>query len=90
MQSAANQAVVTGRSTVAWLHAAPAVCRIRVDASTRPLLDSRRMTAEAFEALFRTRISCYAEAADIVVGSETQEDRTVEIIHEEIRRAIAD
>ena len=90
MQSAANRAVVAGRSTVVWLHASPAVCRARVDSSTRPLLDSRRMTAEAFEALFRTRISCYAEAADIVVGSETQEDRTVETIHEEIRRAIAD
>lgn len=90
MQSAANRAVVTGHSVVIWLHAAPAVCRARVDASTRPLLDARSMTGEAFGELFRTRISCYAEVADVVVGSETEADRTARVIHEEIRRVIAD
>lgn len=90
MQSGVNRAVVAGHSTVVWLHAAPAVCRARIDASTRPLLDSRNMTAGALDGLFRARISCYAEAADLVVGSETREGRTAEIIHEEIRRVIAD
>jgi shikimate dehydrogenase len=90
MQSGANRAAITGHSVVVWLHANLATCRSRVDASTRPLLNPGSMTEEAFGELFQTRISCYAEAADVVVGSETEADRTARVIYEEIHRVIAD
>jgi shikimate dehydrogenase len=85
-----NRALVAERSTVIWLHASLETCRGRIDASTRPLLDLRAGPERKFEDLFRARVSCYAEAADIVVSSEESEDRTVETIHEEIHRVLAD
>jgi len=90
MESAANRAVASANALVVWLHASPAVCRARIDASTRPLLDTRLKSGAAFEALFRARVSCYAEAADIAVGSEISEETTARTIHEEIRRPVED
>lgn len=86
----ANRAFLAASGVVVWLHAPAAVCRARVDAASRPLL-ARPGSEEAFEALFRARLSCYAEAADIAVGSggETAE-LTVRTIHEEIRHAVTD
>lgn len=89
VQDDVNRALVAGHSTVIWLHAALGICLARVDAATRPLLGSRGSPESGMEALFRTRISCYAEAADLVVGSEAGEVRTAETIHEEIRRVLA-
>jgi shikimate dehydrogenase len=90
MESGANRALAAANAVVVWLHAAPAVCRARIDAAPRPLIDGRPGSGMAFEELFRRRISCYAEAADIAVGSEAPADRTVRTIHEEIRRAVED
>ncbi|MGB8959315.1 MAG: shikimate kinase [Candidatus Aminicenantales bacterium] len=90
MENAVNRAVVTARAIVVWLHAPPAVCRARIDTATRPLLGTRLKPDGAFGELFRARISCYAEASDIAVGSEGPEERTARIIHEEIRRRLAD
>jgi shikimate dehydrogenase len=90
MENAVNRSVVSAGALVVWLHASPAVCRARIDPSSRPLLGTIARSEAGLEALFRARISCYAEAADIVVGSETPEERTARAIHDEIRRLFAD
>jgi shikimate dehydrogenase len=90
VEDAANRAFIAASAVVVWLHAPAAVCRARIDAATRPRLDLRLRGEGAFEALFRARLSCYAEAADLVVGAEDTEERTARTIHEEIRRVIAD
>ena len=90
MESAANRAYASAHALVVWLHAAPAVCRARIDASTRPLLDTRLKSNAAFGELFRARVSCYAEASDIAVGSESSAETTARTIHEEIRRPVED
>jgi len=90
LEEAGNRAFVSASAMVVWLHASAGVCRSRIDAATRPLLDLRLRSAEAFEALFRARLSCYAEAADIAVGSEEPEERTARTIYEEIHRVVAD
>jgi shikimate kinase len=90
LEDAANRAFVAASALVVWLHAPAAVCRSRIDAATRPLLDIRLRSDEAFEALFRARLSCYAEAADLAVGSGESPELTARTVHEEIRRAVAD
>jgi shikimate dehydrogenase len=90
LEDAANRAFIAASAVVVWLHAPAAVCRARIDAATRPLLELRLGGEGAFEALFRARLSCYAEAADLAVGAEDTEERTARTIHEEIRRVITD
>jgi shikimate kinase len=90
MESAENRALAADGALVVWLHAPAGVCRSRIDAATRPLLVSRAGSAAAFEALFQARLSCYAEAADLAVGSDGPEELTARTIHEEIRRVVAD
>jgi shikimate dehydrogenase len=89
LEDAANRAFVAASAVVVWLHAPAHVCRSRIDAASRPLL-ARLGTADAFEALFRARLSCYAEAADLAVGSEGSVESTARTVHEEIRRAVVD
>jgi len=81
-----NRALIARHALAVWLHAAPAVCLARIDPATRPLLAGLERGGDAFGDLFRARISCYAEVAELVVGSETNEERTVRVVHEEIRR----
>ena len=90
LEDAANRAFIAASALVVWLHAPAPVCRGRVDAATRPLLDLRLRPEGAFEALFRARLSCYAEAADLAVGAEDTAERTARTIDEEIRRVITD
>jgi shikimate dehydrogenase len=90
MERAENRALVARTAIVVWLHAPAGVCRSRIDAATRPLLDLRAGSAAAFEALFQARLSCYAEAADLAAGSDGPEELAARTIHEEIRRVVAD
>jgi shikimate kinase len=90
MESAENRALVSAGAVVVWLHAPAGVCRSRIDAATRPLLGLRAGSAAAFEALFGTRLSCYAEAAHLAVGSDGPEELAARTIHEEIRRVVVD
>ena len=90
MESEENRALAAAGALVVWLHAPAGVCRSRIDAGTRPLLAMRARFAAAFEALFQARLSCYAEAADLAVGSDGPEELAARTIHEEIRRIVAD
>jgi shikimate kinase len=90
MESPENRALVAKSALVVWLHAPVSVCLSRIDPGTRPLLDESPGAEAAFEALFRARLSCYAEASDIAVGSDGPVELTAGTIHEEIRRVIAD
>ena len=90
MESEENRVLAAAGALVVWLHAPADVCRSRIDAGTRPLLAMRVKSAAAFEALFQARLSCYAEAADLAVGSDGPEELAARTIHEEIRRIVAD
>jgi shikimate dehydrogenase len=90
MESPENRALVAKSALVVWLHAPISVCLSRIDPGTRPLLGQGPGSEAAFEALFRARLSCYAEASDIAVGSDGSEELTARTIHEEIRRVVTD
>ncbi len=85
----ANRDTLSRNSLVIWLYASLESCLQRIDPSSRPLLDTEERGEKA-EVLFQTRIPHYARAADLVVMSEKNPEKTAENIYEEIHQTLAD
>jgi shikimate dehydrogenase len=83
-----NRDTLGRNSLVIWLYATLESCLQRIDAHSRPLLDTERH-GEKPQVLFRTRIPHYAQAADLIVLSGRNPEKTAENIYEEINHTFA-
>ncbi len=83
----ANRDSLSRNSLVIWLYASLESCLQRVDPRSRPLLDVEER-GEKPQVLFRTRIPCYAQTADLVVSGERTPKKITENIYEEIHNAL--
>ena len=84
-----NRDTLSRNSLVIWLYVSLESCLQRIDRSSRPLLDTEDR-GEKPEVLFQTRIPHYARAADLVVMSKRNPEKTAENIYEEIHQTLAD
>jgi shikimate dehydrogenase len=82
-----NRETLRRNSLVIWLYASLESCLQRIDPLSRPLLFTED-PGEKAHILFQTRIPYYAQAADLVVLSENDPEKTAENIHEEIYRTL--
>jgi len=80
-----NRDLLKNASLVIWLYASIETVLKRIPTGTRPLLSGNNPAQKAHE-LLDSRIPVYAAAADIVVGSERNQEETAERIHEEISK----
>ncbi len=89
LQDPANRDTLSRNSLVIWLYASIESSLQRIDPRSRPLLDTEGQ-GEKPQTLFHRRISHYAQAADLLVLSETNPEKTAENIYDEIHHAFAD
>ncbi|MCU0284789.1 MAG: hypothetical protein MUF15_00195 [Acidobacteria bacterium] len=82
-----NRAMLKKHCLVIWLYASLTASLKRIPRGSRPLLDCPDPGKEA-QRIFNERMFCYAQVADLVVGSEGEAVDSVEKISDEIDKII--
>jgi shikimate dehydrogenase len=80
-----NREILKEHSLVTWLYSTIKTSIERIPPSTRPLLDCENPEKKARNILSH-RLFSYARTADLIVSSETNANKVVEKIHEEIHK----